>query len=247
MTRLVAKILLVFVCFSVHAKDEVSCTDFQTRSGTEFIFKTEELYKKYGFQSFREAPSGHKSMPYESLAGRKGKVVGGQSGPHGIAHNHEVLLDDCRTVYWYDTNDQLEPGDALSAGITFIDIPPTNWFLRESTDRMTDAKSCAVTPRSDMPYPIFFYHSTEGFSVGVVGGDFPGRPTTFRVDKNKAISEIEGLSGSRAQALVAQIRTGGKQLLVGSYEWPDDYEVLKEFNLSGLPELLDRCKSLTRK
>lgn len=242
MIRLAALVLLATIYSTSYAQNDAICEDFQKRSGTEFLFKTDDIYKKYGFQSFHDSLSSYKSAPYESLAGRRGKVVGSYPGLRGLAHVHEVFLDDCRTVYWRDTNDQLEPGDALSAGITFIDQPPTYWVVREETDRMTDAKSCVVTPKSDMPYPMFFHHSIEGFSVQVVGGNFPGRPTTFRVDKNKAISEIEGLSGSRAQALAAQIRSGGKQLLVGSYGWPDDYEVLKEFNLSGLTELLNGCK-----
>jgi hypothetical protein len=246
MIRYFSAIFLALVPIVAIAQDANECQNYKTQKGIEFTFKTDDLYKQYGFQMFHETPSGYKSMPYESLAGHKGKVIGGEPGPYGIAYYHHVLVDDCRTVYWYDTDQQLEPDDALSAGITFIDRPPTKWVISQSTDRMTDAKSCRVTPESDMPYPMFFYHSQEGFSVQVVGGDFPGRPTTFRVDKNKAISEIEGLSGAHAQALAAQIRSGGKQLLVGSYGWPNDYEVLKEFNLDGLSEQLDQCKALIR-
>ena len=246
MFREIAAVTFLLIPLLASAQDPGACTNFQAQQGIEFTFKTDDVYKKYGFQKFHETPSGYKSMPYESLVGHKGKVVGGEPGPYGVAYYHHVLVDDCRTVYWYDTDKQLEPDDALYAGITFIDRPLTKWVVSEDTDRMTDARSCKVTPESHMPYPMFFYHSREGFSVGVVGGDFPGRPTTFRVDKNKAISEVEGLSGARAQALATQIRNGGQVLLVGSYEWPNDYEVLKEFNLSGLSEKLDQCKALTR-
>jgi hypothetical protein len=91
-----------------------------------------------------------------------------------------------------------------------------------------------------------FYHSREGVSVGIVGADFPGRPEAFRVDRNKAISEVEGLSGARAQQLVAQIRGGGERLLISGYEWPNDYSVTAEFTLHGLVERLDECKAAVR-
>lgn len=134
-------------------------------------------------------------------------------------------------------------GDAKVYGIIFASAPPTKWVSNSEVDRMTDAKSCHVTPQGvGMPYPMFYYHSKQGFSAEVVGGDFPGRPTTFRVDKSRAISEREGLSGKNAATLFAQIRGGGRALLVGSYEWPNDIEQIREFNLEGLTAVLDECK-----
>jgi len=239
--RLVA-VAFAFASLGALAQEPQGCPRFQESTGTTIFFKTDDVYRKYGFQMFRPEPAGHSAVPYELLAGRKGKVVGRHPGEYGFSYFHEVLLDDCRTFYWRDTDGRLEAGDALSGGVEFLDRPPTEWRVREESDRMTDARSCAVTPEAKMPYPMFFYHSEEGVAVGVVGGDFPGRPATFRVDSNRAISENERLTGARAVQLIEQIRSGGKQLLVGSYEWPNDYEVIKEFNLSGIIEQLDKCK-----
>jgi len=220
--------------------------NYSANSGTEFQFKTDDLYQKYGFQMFHASPGDVGATPYEVLAGKKAKVVGKATDKYKIMKYHEVLVEDCTRVYWHDTDEGLDPDDALTSGIVFLEQPATEWKIAEKVDRMTDEKSCLVTPESRTPFPMFHY-SGEGFAVGVVGGDFPGKPTTFRVDKNKAIVEVEGLSGSRAQALAAQIRAGGTKLLVGSYKWPNDYEVIREFNLGGLVQQLDYCKAAVRK
>lgn len=211
--------------------------DFQAFEGIEFTFSNDPEREQYGFQSFGTSPSGLGSLPFSEYAGKKGKI-----GRSTSARTREVLIENCAVAYLLKDGD-IRAEDAQGFGITFDSPPPTNWVTSEKTDRMTDQKSCTVTPGgARMPFPMFFYHSSEGFSVGVVGGDFPGRATTFRVDKNRAISEKEGLSGRNGAALVAQIRAGGKALLVGSYEWPNDYEQVREFNLDGLVPALDQCK-----
>lgn len=238
--------LLSLVSCRVFAQVKYDCPSYQTATGTEIIF-SDENRKAYGFSKFTDKPNIGKGMPYDVLAGKRGKVIGGQSPMYSM-YFHEVLLEDCSTVYWYDTNKQLESGDAISAGITFIDSPPTQWDVSNKIiDKMTDNISCHVMPKSEMPQPFFHFHSTEGISVAVVGGDFPGKPVTFRVDKNKAIAEKESLTGANAQALISQIRAGGKTLLVSSYKWPNDYQVIKEYNLSGLIDALDKCKLMVSK
>ncbi|WP_159097485.1 hypothetical protein [Stenotrophomonas sp. SAU14A_NAIMI4_5] len=212
--------------------------DYQSFSGLEFTFSSDDIYRKYGFQHFSNTVNGFESIPFDEYAGKKGKI-----GPDAGTRSRAVLVEDCSSVYLRNAG-EIEAEDAKAFGIEFAVAPATDWAVVNETDRMTDAKSCHVTPRTDrMPYPMFFYHSKEGFSVGVVGGDFPGKSTTFRVDKNRAISEVDGLSGNRAQALAGQIRSGGRVLLVGAYQWPHDWEVIREFNLAGLVEKLNSCKS----
>ncbi|MFC1740051.1 hypothetical protein ACFL0N_01055 [Pseudomonadota bacterium] len=241
-----ALLILAIAAFSWSTTHAADVCDYSASTGTEIQFKTDDPYKKYGFPMFHASPGGDVT-PYEVLGGKKAKVIGKAAGNYNILKYHVVLVEDCTRVYWIDTDGNLEPGDASSSGVVFLQQPDSEWKVGEKIDRMTDAKSCVVTPDSKVPFPMFHYHSSEGFTVGVVGGDFPGKPTTFRVDRNKAIAEIEGLSGSRAQALVAQIRGGGKKLLVGSYKWPKEYEVVKEFNLGGLVQQLDYCKNAVRK
>jgi len=222
---------------------EVECPEYaQHGSAAEFRFSTAEYLKEIGFPMFHATPGEVEAVSYDTLAGKKGKVVGSTTSPNKIFSYHEVLVEDCTRTFWFDTNGRLEDGDALSGNVEFLTKPALDWRINEKVDPMTDEKSCSVMPVADMPFPIFFYHSSEGFSVGVVGADYPGKATTFRVDKNKAIGEVEGVSGARAQAIASQIRAGGRTLLVSSYTWPREVEVIKEFDLKGLVPQLDACK-----
>lgn len=235
--------VLALLSSPVYAQVNEQCPSYQSAKGIEILF-SDESRKTYGFQRFMLKPSISKGATYEALAGKKGKVLDVQSTTHGKEF-HEVLIEDCTTVYWYDPNEQLEPADALASGVTFIDAPTTTWEVsNKRIDKMTDAVSCNVMPKGETPVPLFFFHSVEGFSVAVVGGDFPGKPVTFRVDKNKAIAESESLTGANAKLLLSQIRAGGKTLLVSSYKWPKDYQQLKEYNLAGLMDALDKCKQM---
>lgn len=211
--------------------------DYSAFDGLEFTFSTDPQWEKYGFQSFTTSADGLASVPFAEYAGKKGKI-----GRQTTARTKEVLVEDCTVAYLFKDG-EIQPEDAAAFGIELKSAPPTTWVLREKTDPLTDAKSCQVIPQGvRMPFPMFYYHSREGVSVGVVGGDFPGKQTTFRVDKNRAIAGREGLSGGGATALIAQIRSGGKVLLVGSYAWPHEYQQISEFNLVGLVDRLDQCK-----
>ena len=227
------------------AQDGPSTCNFTSVEGTEFRFNDTDLTAQFGFMHFSYAQDMGK-IPRDELAGRRGKFTTVHEKPFGFSYA-EAILEDCSPVFARLTHPYLEPSDASWLGITFVDLPRAKWLVQETVDPMTDAKSCRVTPKAEMPFPMFFYHSKEGFSVVVVGGDFPGRPTSFRIDKNPPISEVEGLTGARAQQLATQIRKGGKRLLVSSYEWPNDYAVVREFNTAGLVDALDQCKATGRK
>ena len=154
------------------------------------------------------------------------------------------------------SENRVRKSDAVVYGFTFVNEPTdeqleatrgkTLWQVTNKVDPLTDVKSCHVIAFARGLQPMFFYHAREGVSVGIVGADFPGRPEAFRVDKNKAVTENEGLSGARAQQLIGQIRAGGKRLLVAGYEWPNDYDVTAEFTLDGVVEKLDECKAAIR-
>jgi hypothetical protein len=209
--------------------------------GLEFSFSRDPVYATYGFQMFKVGDHGLVTLPFADFAGKKGKI--GRATTSGM---REVLIEDCTAAQLMKSG-IIDAGDAVGLGVAFLSPPSTDWAVSEEVDRLTDARSCHVIPRgADMPFPMFFYHSSEGFSANAVGGDFPGKPVSFRVDKLKVISEREGLSGSNAQTLATQIRSGGQQLLVGAYEWPHEVEVIREFNLEGLAPLLDRCRAYVR-
>ena len=209
-------------------------------------FRTDNLYKKYGFQFFHKSMEPSRGTAYEKLAGKKAKVIGSQKDKYGIATYHRVLVEDCQIVFWYDIDERLDPTDGEIGGVTFIKQLPTVWKVTERTDKMTDAKTCIVSPERRSPYPIFHFHSPEIVTVGIVGGNFPGKPITFRVDKNRAISEADILTGARAKALVTQIRSGGERMLVRSHAWPHGSEAIHEFNLDGILDKLERSKKWAR-
>lgn len=130
--------------------------------------------------------------------------------------------------------------------------PAQKWSAELKVDPMTDKKTCQVTPESGtpfpkMPYPMFIYRS-KGVVVTavIVGGDFPGKDVSFRVDKLPAISEQEMLGTANTQKLVQQIRSGGKVLLTRSYNWPEEFPNTKEFALDGLVSAFDKCKALLK-
>lgn len=120
------------------------------------------------------------------------------------------------------------------------------WTHEVKVDAMTDVKSCRVIPIGhSMPYPMFFFHP-GGFLIGIVGGDFPGKDQTFRVDGQKAESAPEGISGARAKRVLAQIKSGGKLLKTRSYAWPYDVGNDASFDLAGITEHLRACESEIR-
>lgn len=123
-----------------------------------------------------------------------------------------------------------------------------DWYASIRSDAMTDAVVCSVMPSSlSMPRPMFYYKQGAGASLTAIGGDFPGRPLTVRVDSNKAESDTRSISGERLNRLVAQIRAGGRLMRVRAYQWPNDYPVDSEWQLSGLAEKLDECRAAVKR
>lgn len=239
--------LTLFLCGNPLAQAQ-TCPDYTSNDGDEIQFSTADVYKKYGFQKFHPSPGRVKATSYETLAGKKAKFLGKVSAENGILQYRELIVEDCSHIYWHDLNGTLEPMDAKLSGFEFMKPPTTNWLVSEKIDPITDAKSCAIMAQTRKPCPMFFYHSKEGFSIAAVGGDFPGRQVSVRVDGNKAISGNESISGANAKAVASQIRAGGKSLLLSAYEWPNDYQIISDpINLFGLVKKLDHCNAWVRK
>lgn len=243
------KILMLVLMFAwaadAQAQDQstVTCPEYDQGKGIPIQFSTDNRFREYGFQSMTRDRNPLNHPDYEALAGKRAWVSpNGLPGLSGVATYYPLITEDCQKFYWYDSNTTLDASDGRIAGVEFLEDPPTKWQTAVDIDRLTDIKTCTVTPQADVPFPMFFFRRGRAPHVGMVGGDFPGRPDTFRVDKKPAIRENEGLSGPKAQQLIAQIRAGGKKLLTGSYRWPYDTENVAEFNLGGLVEKLDECK-----
>jgi hypothetical protein len=247
---------LLLLTSEARASTPGQCPAYEEAIGPQIRFGDTELTKQYGFQRISFTPDA-KSIPHSELAGRLAKFTGNDNS-QSVFKFYTAVLEDCRSLYFLNAGD-----DPLSRSaerifeFTFIgeDIDArieamratTDWRTVEQVDPMTDAKSCYVTTGglSRKITPMFFYHSREGFSITLIGADFPGKAETFRVDKNKAVSGREGLTGAAAQAFVDQARKG-RVLRVAGYTWPYETQELDEYNLGGLGPKLDACRAFIR-
>lgn len=251
MLRTLVVLLLLLLSMGVKAQEFLACPEYAGYEGVEFRFVDDALARQYGYQSFKATRTLANSLPAEGLAGKRAKY-----GTRGEKRDGDtisdwlyfpVLTEDCQRLWVEAISGIIAPDDGPSLHVEFIDMPPTEWVVTESVDRMTDAKKCSVEGKSrGMPFPMFHYQTGRGAEAFMVGGDFPGKAHSFRVDKKAPISEADGLSGARTQQLVAQIRAGGKRLLGSAYEWPYEVKQVREYNLGGLVEKLDHCKAWVR-
>lgn len=261
----IALLGLLYACPSESQELERSC-DYANQEGVEFIFKSNDAAATAAWvENFSVYKNFSRSVDPAELTGTKAKITRPTTGAE-YGRVLEVLTENCATLF-VRNDGRILPRHEASLGITFITdvsngweflVPrgdsagarreTTHWTTREKTDPMTDAKSCSVMPSTARAglRPLFFYHSQEGFSVGLIGADFPSREVAFRVDKNRAISNIDELTSTQSQSLVAQIRAGGSILTVSGYKWPYDYREYNEVLLDGVVGRLDYCRDAVR-
>lgn len=249
MTVMPKKILFAVVLAALlpTAQAQESC-DYAAIKGQEFEFAVrDETLRGYGYQMWSTTPDTTKALPYEDYVGKKGKFLGTFTGEkYSSLRFHNVILEDCRTLYFFALKDNIADESLGLRGIQLLNKALYQWKARVDVDEMTDARTCHVSPDGDTPFPMIHYGKGGRVSAGVVGADFPGKDVSFRVGKLPALSEREMLTGAGAQKLVQQIRAGGKTLLTRSYAWPNDVPQTKEFNLDGIVAALDECKAALR-
>lgn len=122
----------------------------------------------------------------------------------------------------------------------------TRWEIEQKIDPMTDVRKCTVRASKEDITPVFVFRSDGGWLFIVSNADFPGRTVKARVDRNAALVGEEDLSAAQDKVLFRQIRAGGKKLLTESFEWPNDYPVVREFSVQGLAPKLDDCERWVR-
>lgn len=124
----------------------------------------------------------------------------------------------------------------------------TEWVTKQTIDPMSDVRKCVVRAKDEDITPIFALRSDRDWFFVVSNADFPGRNVRARarVDKNLALTGEEDLSPSQDKQLFKQIREGGTKLLTESYQWPHDYQVVREFALGVLVPKLDDCERWVR-
>ena len=240
-------LLAAFILFlgspsELHAEAQGQC-NYADLQGIEIEFASEHVS---GNPSLRISRTKDMESPIsiDEVLGKRAKITGKSSGVH-YGKQHDLRLADCSWAFMLTPNGRISRLDAKDLGIKYIDSPSGIWSHSTEKDPMTDEKSCRVIASygNGTPTPMFFWHSSEGASVGAIGADFPARPITFRVDSNSAISQDEHLTESRARLLVSQIKSGGERLLVGGYKWPYDYRKLNELPLDGLKKEIEACES----
>ena len=122
----------------------------------------------------------------------------------------------------------------------------TAWEIDQKIDPMTDVRKCTIRAKDADVTPVFVVRSDGGWLFIISNADFPGRRIRARVDRNTALTGEEELSSEQDRKLFEQIRAGGKKLLTESFEWPNDYPVVREFALAGLVPKLGECESWVR-
>lgn len=241
-----ALLLLTMGLSPVYAQQVTDCPGYQDQEGVEIVFNTSKYSTSFNMitPSIKD-PYG--TVAYEMLVGKKGKVFNTTHIPEHNWYYHHVLVQDCQTVYLKSLSNTFDKVSNVFAGYSLVETTPkaveNMWVANMQSDPMTDKKHCTVTYKASASSPFFYFNELSQLSILVLGGDFPGRDVTMRVDKNKAISGDEGIRGANAQLLVQQINAGGKILLVSAYKWPYDYPVIKEFDLTGIIEKLKSCKT----
>lgn len=121
------------------------------------------------------------------------------------------------------------------------ELPQTTWEIDRKVDLMTDVRKCTIRAKDKDVTPVFVLRSDADWLFIVSNSDFPGKTVRARVDKNVAFTGEEDLSAAQDRQLIKQIRAGGIRLLTESYEWPNDYPIVRAFLLEGLLPQMDEC------
>lgn len=223
---------------------EPACS-FESAAGTEIEFSAIK-----GSQGVADDFSPYKdfSAPIEvaALQGRRAKVVGATTGD--VRTDLQLILDDCSTLFMRDDDGMLLSTDQDRTGVRIIkrsEDHPSLWNVRKSVDPVDDAKICTVTT-SGIPAPVFIWHSRDGFAIGAVGADFPGRPLALRADRAPAVEGEGPLIGAVAQRVMSQIRGGAGSLLVAGYRWPNDFRASATYATDGLVTRIEECERFMR-
>jgi hypothetical protein len=246
-----APMLVSLLLSSVSVSASETC-GYASAVGTEIII-AEDAIINHSLSTDRIFPSPSSYSTFDAVKGKKSKILSkppvdksGKPVNTNTVLFHELLSEDCLTFYWMGFSTKIDREGAESKGVRYLELPATEWVSEETVDRMTDVKSCTVKG-SGIISPIFLFTSNNEAGVTLSNSSYPGKPITFRVDKNKAITGEKALLGESFELLLSQIRAGGKGLLVSAYMWPSKSEIVKDVNLAGAIEKIDYCINAVKK
>lgn len=176
----------------------------------------------------------------EELAGKRARVLRPATGMDRTTF--ELVTESCETIWMRDNDGVLKRSDGERTGFKVTGELPSIWSYDSKVDPMTDRKSCSVWGEGDLGVVLLW--DSAGFSLGAASADFPGRPVSFRIDSNAALSGSDRwLTGQTARSALRQIRGGGKTLLAAGYKWPYDHRVLSEYSLDGILTEIAACEA----
>jgi hypothetical protein len=252
MKSIAAALLLILSSAAAAQEPPAACPAFEGAIGPEFVFKDPVRYSSY-VKDAENSPH----FPKGDLPGKRVRFTGAESDDY--EQFFTAVTEDCVKLRLKALS--IGPLSRLDASFHNFDFvgpdidskialikPGTNWRTVEKVDPMTDEKSCYVTAggyRAKLN-PMFVYHSREAFAVTAAGADFPGKPLTYRIDKNAAVRGGDVITGARAQGLVDQARKGSK-LLVAGYTWPYEVENVAEYELAGIVPKLEHCRAFVKR
>jgi hypothetical protein len=109
------------------------------------------------------------------------------------------------------------------------------WEVECSVDPIDDSRMCFASRGN-----LYVFRSASGHSVDVGSDNFPGSTIAVRVDRNAAVTGPgrAGIGGSRAQALISQLRQG-RTALTRFQKWPEPAPETREVQLFGFGVAVD--------
>lgn len=120
------------------------------------------------------------------------------------------------------------------------------WSYNCKVDSMTDQRQCVAS--SNNGSNLFVYAEAGRVSFAVIGEEYPGEPSTIRIDKNKAISFNHDVGTTRAQDQIIenQIKKG-TVIRTRHIQWPSGISRDNEAMICNLPDVIQNMKAETKK
>lgn len=120
------------------------------------------------------------------------------------------------------------------------------WQHEFKKNPMNDVVSCAVTlKKTIIPSPLIIVFE-DATAITVVAKLYPGKDIAARVDKNTPKSSPKMITGNDAEAIIEEVRAGGKELLFQIQQWPKGAPEYFTISMEGFIDHYDACQTLVK-
>lgn len=130
-----------------------------------------------------------------------------------------------------------------------VEYHDNTWNIEIKKDEMTDKPDISAyrmaRTKNGGPSSIGLYLSLDAAdkeTACAFGHDYPGRKAMLRIDKNKPITTNENGCIWLTKNLDSQLRKGAK-VTIRAYEWPYDYGITRDVDLSGYTALTNYLRN----